>query len=238
MALAAYQAATLRLLNDPTNAVYSLPDVTAAINTGRGQIAGASHCIRYTATRATTAGVDTYTLSTFSLISGVVTPLNAQMGRVVGGELLDQREWEWFFKYYLAKPVRLTGVPQRWAIQEPGALAAVRLDPIPDQVYTLSFDVTGLPVNLVDDTTVEAIAYPWNDAIPYFAAYLLYQDKQRTSDAQAMLQRWGEFMTWGTRQVVSTVLPLYAPGGASAQTAAQKIVNTGIGSAPPARAGG
>ncbi len=238
MALAAYQAITLRLLNDPTNAVYPIGDVTAAINTGRGQIAGATHCIRYLAIRNTVIGQTApYPLSTFSVIDGVAQPLNAQMG-LCQGHFLDQREWEWFFKYYLGKPIRPLGFPARWAIQTPGSLGGIIIDPVPDQIYGLDFDVAGLPVDLIDDTTTEAIPYPWTDAIPYFGAYLLYQDRQRTADAQAMLQRWGEFMSWGTRQVVSTVLPLYEPGGVGSQVAAQKVVNTGFGAAPPTRAGG
>ncbi len=240
MALAAYQAITLRLLNDPTNAVYPIGDVTAAINTGRGQIAGATHCIRTTLSRSTVPGTGDYALLSFPTLasaSGVLVALAPQMGDCAGF-FLAQREWEWFFKYDYARQTRRTGRPQEWAIQQPAPRGFVSLDPVPDQVYSLAFDMACLPVDLADDTTIEAIPYPWTDAIPYFAAYLLYQDKQRTADAQAMLQRWGEFMSWGTRQVVSTVLPLYEPGGAGSQVAAQKIVNTGLGAAPPARPGG
>src|SRR6266550_195605 len=152
MALAAYQAITLRLLNDPTNAVYPIGDVTAAINTGRRQIAGATHCIRYTATRSTVAATADYPLSTFSGGVGTGVPLAAQMGECAGN-FLAQREWEWFFKYYVSKPVRATGRPQRWAIQEPGPFGNISLDPVPDAVYPLFFDVVGTPIDLISDST-------------------------------------------------------------------------------------
>jgi hypothetical protein len=54
-----------------------------------------------------------------------------------------------------------------------------------------------------------------------------------------MQQRWIQFMTWAGRQVTSTVMPSYDPGGRSALEAASKIPNTGAGAAPePGRGGG
>jgi hypothetical protein len=51
-----------------------------------------------------------------------------------------------------------------------------------------------------------------------------------------MVQRWVQFMSWAGRQVTSTVLPSYDPGGRGALEAASKIPNTGAG--VPAPGGG
>jgi hypothetical protein len=224
MALTAYEIVTLRLLDDPTNAVYSTQEVDTAINAGRGQIAAATHCVRYTGAVSTTVGGAVYPLAGLSVETGVQGALTAQIGFISGAQFA-YRPWEWFVAYRTLAH----GAPNMWSIQEPGPLGSISVDPVPDNIYPLSFDLIGRPVILVDDTTPEAIPYPWTEAVPYFAAYLLYQDKQRTADALALLQRWGEFMSWGTRAVVSTVLPLYSPGGGASREAASKIVNTGFG---------
>jgi hypothetical protein len=84
----------------------------------------------------------------------------------------------------------------------------------------------------------EAIPYPWTDSVPYFAAYWALMNTQREADAQLMVQRWIQFMTWAGRQVSSTVLPSFDPGGVSAALAASKIPSTGVGVPEPAGRGG
>jgi hypothetical protein len=46
----------------------------------------------------------------------------------------------------------------------------------------------------VDDTTVEAIPYPWTDAIPYYAAYLAASNAQRAQDASSNFGQYEVFM--------------------------------------------
>ena len=42
------------------------------------------------------------------------------------------------------------------------------------------------PIDLVDDTTAEAIPFPWTDAVPYFAAYLAFMSGRRPIEAKGM----------------------------------------------------
>jgi hypothetical protein len=60
----------------------------------------------------------------------------------------------------------------------------------------LSCNAVCYPIPLVDDTTVEAIPYPWTDCIPFFAAYwalLSSQTQARMADALNYYKMYEEF---------------------------------------------
>ena len=59
--------------------------------------------------------------------------------------------------------------------------------PQPQQAYQTEWDCFALPVDLVNDTTVEAIPNPWSDSVPYYAAYLAFLELQQGNDAERML---------------------------------------------------
>ena len=83
-----------------------------------------------------------------------------------------------------------------WAQYSEGVLGSLYIDPIPDAIYTLNLDTVCLPVDLVDDTTPEAIPSLWNDAVPYFAAYMALLSSQRSADAEKM---FGYYQTFARR---------------------------------------
>lgn len=241
MALTQYQQQTQRLLYDPVQSEYSLSDLTVYINIARNQVAASTQCLRYTAGLATVSGTQSYAVSAFTgAPSGVAGALNVRMaarqisaGPPASRSFLELRNWEWFYSYYYASVnPAANAAPTIWSVQEPGPLGLVWFYPIPDAIYTISFDAVGYPIPLVDDTTAEALPLPWTDSIPYFAAYLAYLNSQRDRDAAQMFQLWQQFASWGTKQTTPTVLPAFYPGGRGAQEASQKIGNTGIGMPP------
>lgn len=247
MALTAYQQQVQRLLYDPVQSEYSLSDLTVYINIARTQIAASTQCLRYTAGLTTSANTQSYAISSFTgAPTGVAGPLNVRMaarqlspGPPVARAFLELRSWEWFYSYYYASVSPApNAAPAIWAVQEPGPLGMVWFYPTPDGSYAVTFDAVGYPVQLVDDTTPEALPLPWTDSIPYFAAYLAYLNSQRESDAAQMFQLWQQFTSWGTKQTTPTVMPSFYPGGRGAQEAAQKITNTGLGMPQPPRGTG
>lgn len=232
--LASYQQQTQRLLNDTAQQEYNLTDLTTYINTARGQIAASTQCVRFTGSLTTTGGTRTYALSAItgepSGCSGVLnTRMIARNISGAGAVFLEYRPWEWAFAYWFANPVQTNAAPTGWAVQEPGTLGSIFLNPTPDAVYTLSLDCVGIVANLASDTDPEAIPYPWTEGVPYFAAYLAYLNSQRAADAQEMFNRWQTFEAWGTKQTTPTVMPDYSPGGRGTMGAASRILNTGLG---------
>jgi len=204
MALTAYLAATRRLLQNPQapTSLYSDSDLTSYINTARGQIAGENECIRNAATLALVAAQRVYLFSAITLGSpstGIQGVLNVRMAayQVGNGErLMRTRGFEYFKTYFLNKPVQTPGPPAEWAQYGQGASGSLYVSPLPDGAYTLNLDTVCRPIDLADDTTAEAIPYPWTDCVPFFAAYYAYLGSQvpaRSADAERMFQRYEEF---------------------------------------------
>jgi hypothetical protein len=99
----------------------------------------------------------------------------------------------------------------------------------------LNLDMVFLPIDLVDDTSYEAVPYPWTDAVPFYAAWYAYMSMQRQSDAQLMLGRYGEVLRRGRTTATSTNLPENDAGGVGAVMATTKST---LGAAPPQMAAG
>lgn len=239
--LTQYQQQTQLLLDDPSAQQYSVSNLTSWINIARGQLAASTQCIRYTGDVTVVQGVQSYALAGLSALpTGVqntiaVRSLSLAVG-ASGFVLLEFRPWEWAWNYWLSNPNPMPRAPRGWAIQEPGPNGSITLRDPPDMDYTLAADSVGLPVALTTDSTPEAIEYPFTDAVPYFAAYLAYLNSQREQDAQQMLAKWAQFASWGTRQIISSVLADYYPGGRGTMMAAEHTLNIGIGG-PQAPAG-
>ncbi len=239
--LSDYLQQTQRLLNDPTSAEFNVFDLTIYINTARGQIAASTQCLRYTGTFVTASAQQDYPIASVSAPTGVQAALNVRMLTIsisAGFKLMEERPWEWFFTYFFSVPAPASGRPEKWAVQEQGPLGKISLSPIPNQAYIIFCDTVGYPVSLDDDSTPEALPYLWTDAVPYFAAYMAYLEKQRQADADAMLQKWMLFAPWAIRQASMTVLADYFPLGKGAYGAATKIPVTGVGAPQPAQVTG
>ena len=201
MSLSGYVARVQELLENPvsTPPLYATTDLDNYVNIARGQVAGESGCIRALLSQSTTANVNSYPFSSFTgLPSGVLGPINCRMITVAvsgGRAFLDFRPWEWFNRYLLATTSTPNARPSIWTQYGQGLAGSLFVSATPDTTYNLTIDTACLPITLIDDTTPEAIPYPWTDAVPFFAAYYAYMSAQRTQDAEQMFKRYEEFTT-------------------------------------------
>lgn len=92
-----------------------------------------------------------------------------------------------YFRYY--GQTGLQGQPCVWTRYQNNIL----IRPVASSVYPMQWDCICSVVDLVDDSTVEAIPYPFTDAVPYYAAYMALLNGQRAGDAQAMLDQYTLF---------------------------------------------
>jgi hypothetical protein len=217
-----YVTRTQRLLQNPAPAtgLYSTALVTDYVNIARKQLAGEAQCIRRIGTLATVIGQREYSFATISIgnptVTGIAGAFNVRrLNYVVGDgeQYVTPRPWEWFDQYCLNNPVPIdpSGTPgahppTSWAQYGQGSAApsggsgqsgSFYLDPIPDDIYTLRGDCACYPVTLADDNTVEAIPYPFTDAVPFFAAYyclLSSQTQARRADAEAYYSYYQTFL--------------------------------------------
>lgn len=238
MALNAYLAQVQSLLDDFGGVEYTTANLTIYINDARVQVAGASESIRGLASLALTNGTPNYAYaSATGFATGVGGLLSVRKMRVqVSGVFVEvmNREWDWFWSYCLCGPAASTpGAPNTFSELNPGIAGQLYVSPTPNQGYTASLDAVCYPIPLVNDSTVEALPYPWTEAVQYYAAYLALLNAQRNADADAMFQRYEVFERRGTQMTTPTALPVNRPGGPGAKIASTKSVLT-----TPQQAGG
>ena len=73
-----------------------------------------------------------------------------------------------------------------------GVNGSLYMFPLPGDSYQMEWDCYCLPIDLVSDTDIEALASPWTDLVPYFAAHLAYLELQNVSTAAFYLQRYDD----------------------------------------------
>lgn len=198
MALNSYLQQTQRLLNDENAQFYNVSDLQVYINIARNTIATQSECLVTSVNLSTGSGTQSYALSSLAPATGLNAAINVRSVRsIVGGlgAILEARPWQWFTNYYLVGANTTTaGVPTVWAMQNQGSTGNLWFWAIPNATITMSVEASWTPVALVSDSTPENLAYPWTDAVPYFAAYLAYLNAQRAQDAQHMFTLFNAFM--------------------------------------------
>jgi hypothetical protein len=229
--LNAYLAQFEALIQAPSSAFPLIPtaQATVYINAARQQVAAEGECVRAFCHLPTVSNVANYFIDNFVPPSGVGIErvIAPRMG--FNPSLMDARPWEWFSTYYF--PVVSTGTPTKWALQgsgapEIGSDVTLWLWPLPTAANDLLFDCACLPVDLVDDTTIEAIPYPFTDAVTFWAAWLGFQSLQRQTDAEAMMQRYQVLMRRARDESTPSVLPGNLPGDIGTKLAAAKTTLT------------
>jgi hypothetical protein len=215
MALFAYLQQTQRLLHDKISAEFNTADLTAYVNTARGQVAGEGQCVRGLTVLSTQSTVQSYAFSSANLVTGIAGILNLRMiyRSAAGiGIPLIMRPWEWFVQYYAGTTA--TGTPTTWAQLGQGQNGTFLLYPMPSGVFPLSLDAVFSPADLITDTDQEAVPYPWTDAVPYYAAYLAMlslPDEKSRGHAAKLWEQYTEFMARARRTATPTVLPRNMP---------------------------
>jgi hypothetical protein len=233
--LTAYQTALQNLIQAPNSPVPLVAPATQTvyINAARNQLAAAAECIRAPGTLVTITNQVAYAFSAITVPPGGGNgPVITVRSGTINGQPLEIRSWEWMWHYYLGSVA--TGVPIRVGQQGQGVAGTLYFSPIPNSAYTLSLDVCCLPIPLVDDTTIEAIPELWQDAVPFYAAWLAMQSLQRQADAEMMLRRYQMLAQRGRQTATPTELPDYLPGGRGAAMAAAKTT-LAPAPAPPGR---
>lgn len=215
--LDAYLTQTENLLQSPGSpqALYSTTNLTLWINTARSQLAGEGECIRYYGTLPLVGSTQSYGLASIntgtSSANGIQGVLNVRQIYLSGGTImLRQWPWEYFNFFYVANTTIAEATPVSWAQYGQGVTGSIYLSPTPSATITANLDCVCYPIPLVDDTTVEAIPYPWTDAVPFFAAYfalLSAQAGERQDDADRMFARYQEFANRARRFSTPAVTP-------------------------------
>lgn len=204
-----YISDTQDLLNDPNGQFFKLPRLISYINKSRRRIAAASGCLRVVPPGVTTIpNQEIYPLAAWtSLVQGALPGVQSILfcrsiaigigghwdgPDIVGGSwkpVWRRTVWSDFqsrFRIYGRTFYGTISDPGWWAQFGVGEAGQIYLAPIPSQVNPMELDLTCTPMPLQTDNDPEAIPYPWQDAVAYWAGVLALLQQQRPQDAQAL----------------------------------------------------
>lgn len=194
-----YQMAARRLLADQTFATVNDFDLRDYINIGRGQIAVQGDAIPGYGALTITPASQQYPFSAINFgipgVAGAIAIETINWDTPTGGQQpLNPVDWARFNRYNLGHSTPKVGPPKVFTQFGQGAAGTLWFNKV-DQAYPLSIKARCYPVDLVDDTTPEALPYMWTDPVPWFAAfYWLAGMGQQPQQAAAMLQAFNQFM--------------------------------------------
>lgn len=231
MLLSQYQRLTRRLVNDPTFARINDFDLRDYINIGRAQVAADGECVRTNGQIAISAGLGFLPLANLPLGSAALSQALVARNATLNGVLVDIRPWDWFVVFSMSNP----GPTPVMAHQGQGSFTNLYVSSLGGG--SLWVDVVALPVDLVDDTTPDAIPFPWVDAVAFYAVYYAYMAAQQQQDADNSMMRYRDMMRRARGETTSTYLPENDPGGIGARIATAKVPLGGLPPAPPAPRG-
>lgn len=200
--LSEYIAETQNHLNDSLGQFFAIPTLTSYVNRARRRIASASGCCRVLIRAKTQANQEEYKFSDWTSIAQMepgireilaVRTLAIAIGPGEGAwkpawNRLVWSDFESRFRIWNRAWVGTISYPGFYAQYGFGVGGSLFLAPIPSQVQPMEMDCSCQPLPLENDDDVEAIPYPWTDAVSYFAAWLCLIQQQRREDAMAMLQ--------------------------------------------------
>lgn len=127
------------------------------------------------------------------------------MGGPLGSVNATLRQMSWsYFQGYLGYYGRtLQGYPAAWCNYN----QAVNMSPYPSSIYPMQWDTCCSVVDLLDDTTPEAVPYPFTDAVKYYASYLALMSSQRAADAANMMKLFTDTTTENRSFIQRTFIP-------------------------------
>lgn len=91
-------------------------------------------------------------------------------------------------------PFQYQYVPSFFAQYGQGNSGSLYFYPLPSQTYQMDWDCYCQPSDLVTDLSIELIPQPWQDAVPYFAAYLAFNELQNFNAAKYYETQFNNFL--------------------------------------------
>jgi len=134
-------------------------------------------------------------LSQFPGYGGVNEVLSVQVIYANYRYTIPKYAWTIYQSYIRQYPFQYQYVPTFCSQLEQGASGVLYFYPFPSQTFQMEWDCICFPQDLTTNLSVEAIPTTWQDAIPFYAAYLAYLELQNFNSARAMLEQYDRHVT-------------------------------------------
>lgn len=120
-------------------------------------------------------------------------------------------DWSSMQAYMRSINYATSSYPAVWAQYKQGQKANVYLYPIPSQLNQMEWDCYCDVIDLEDDNDVEAIPFPYSDAVTWLAAYFSYLNAQRRDDANMAMSEYKRFLREGRAYSTPSMNPDFYP---------------------------
>lgn len=203
---------TALVITNPGSGYVNIPSVTI---TGDGT--GASATAALTSFLATVVSQEVYS---FSTANALLTAANPGISGIIGVQsiavswgamkpVLRYSDWSGFQAYLRSYNVGTQNYPTVWAQYGRGRAGTVYLWPVPSIVASMEWDCYCQPVPLVDDTTIEALPEPWQDAVQFKAAEYAYNNAQRRDDSNWAAAEYKRYLRENELYVQPSMVPSF-----------------------------
>ena len=181
---------------------YVTPPTTVQFAGGGGSGAAATASVDFSA--CTTTGQEivkfsqlnflaTQTPGVFEVIS--VLGIACQWGAgSVYKPTLGEMTWTEFQAFRRINANQFVNFPVNYAKYGQGDAGSFYLFPLPASVMSMDIDCCCLPTDLAQDSDPEAIPLPWTLQVPYYAAWMAFNQSSRKDDADRMLAYLNQFI--------------------------------------------
>jgi hypothetical protein len=192
---------------------YVNPTITITGGGGTGGVAN----FTLTGFLSCIANQEVYNFSTASqyLPSGYASVIAVQTVAVSWGSekpVLRWMDWSGFQAYLRSLNMQSTNWPSVWTQYAQGVNGSIYVYPVPSQIMQMEWDCYCLPIPLVDDSTVEALPYPWTEAVPYYAAHQAAISASQPDRANYFEAKYRQAMTEGRDWVSPAMVPDFYEG--------------------------
>ncbi len=189
--------------------------VTATVSFSGGDGSGAAATANLTSFLQTQPSQEVYNFSTASAIIAAQVPgasqvIGVQSVAVSWGAskpVLRNYPWTAFQAYLRSVNIVSQNYPSVWSQYAQGVNGSLYLFPIPALASQMEWDCYCTTADLVDDSSVDLVPYPWTEAVPFYACYYAYQNAQRRDDAQAMLAEYKRYVIEGRVGSTPSIIP-------------------------------
>lgn len=204
--LSTYITRTRRLLHDANGTYYSDAELTDNINIARNKVALDTACLRSLETVSLLADTETYTVSSAtSLGARAIDVLNIVV--LWGNQRVPLVQMVWTeFQANLRVWANFTNMPCAYS-KYGGPLGKIYIGPVPNTGYTSYWDVYYVPSALVDDSSTDPFAFPFDVPVPYYAASVAKYKQQAYGEAALYEQQYKQQAALAISQTYTRVLP-------------------------------
>lgn len=199
-----YRNQCRRLLHDPNANFWPDSELNDYISEARNRVVGDTGCLRSLQSFTLTVGQEAYQYS--ALPSSTQTMDIINIVAIWGQQRITLQYMPWSqFTTRMRPWLSYQDIPAVFTIY---GQSTFYIGPTPSQAYSCEIDTVILPVAFTDDTTADAINYPYTAGVSYYASYLAKEKQQAYEESDRFLEKYKQKMKEALQMTMTRRIPI------------------------------